>query len=277
MKKVLLNLTAILALLLLFSSAVSAQRGQRQASPKAGPFQAIEELSEELKLTPEQEQAIAELKAAYRAEFKGQRQQAKADRGARRAEIKALHEALLDDLGAVLTPEQTQVLEAHREAKREEMREARKRLREDMKAYHEKEVEPVLLQQRIKLEDKISDADKAKIAELRAEIRQQKKAYRGQRPRHLEGGAKADHPNREAVQALVEKYDAEITALFAEIETEREQWKADQKAILKEHRPDGGKSRKRRQGPEARPAREKARFLLMDPARIPQIENNIRE
>lgn len=277
MKKVLLNLTAILALLLLFSSVMSAQRGQRQASPKAGPFQAIEELSEELKLTPEQEQAVAELKTTYRAAFKGQRQRAQAGRQAQRAEMKALHDDLIEDLGEVLTPEQTQILEAHREAKRAEMQASRKSLRKAMKAYHEEEVEPVLLRQRVKLEEKISEADKAKIAELRAEIRQRKKANRGQGARPRPQGGKADHPNREAVKALVEKYDAEITALFAEIQTEREEWKAGQAALLKEHRPEGGKGRKHRQSLKARPDMQKARFLLMDPARVPQIEDNIRE
>lgn len=277
MKKVLLNATAVLALLILLASTVSAQRGQRQASPKGGPFQAIEELSEELKLTPEQEQAVAELKTTYRAAFKGQRQRAQAGREAQRAEMKALHDDLIEDLGEVLTPEQTQLLEAHREAKRAEMRASFKSLCKAMKAYYKEEVEPVLLRQRVKLEEKISEADKAKVAELRAEIRQRKKANRGQGARPRPQGGKADHPNREAVKALVEKYDAEITALFAEIQTEREEWKAGQATLLEEHRPEGGKGWKHRQSLKARPDVQKARFLLMDPSRVPQIEDNIRE
>ena len=37
--------------------------------------------------------------------------------------------------------------------------------------------------------------------------------------------------DRATMKALVDKYDSEITSLLDEIETEREQWKEDMKAI----------------------------------------------
>lgn len=81
-------------------------------------------------------------------------------------------------------------------------------------------------------------------------------------------------PNRKALSALVEKYNAEIEKLMKEIEPQRQQWEKDKKAMLNAHR---GEGKNRDEKPHrGKPGMKKARFLLLDVSMVPKIQDNIR-
>jgi len=256
MKKVFLNAGFLLAALFLTAGAVWAQPQSHHRGGNGSPFKAIEELKEELQLTPEQEKAIEELKQETRAAQKEARK-------VERTRKQSMRQSLKSELDAILTAEQTALLEAHHEAKKAEA----KAMRDEMRNYHKQNVAPVLLEQRKKLEAKISDADKATLARIRSE----RKASRPQK----DGGQKADSRlHKDELSALVQKYDEEINTLMEEIEPKREQWEKDIKAIAEANAPErkGKKGTKKGQH-RPNPGFQKVRFLLMDPANGPEIED----
>lgn len=259
MKKVMLNASLILLALFLSASAAWAQPHSHHHGSNGNPFRAIEELKEELQLTPEQEKAVEELQ-------KETRNAQKEARNAERTRKQSMHQSLKSELDAILTPAQTQILEAHHEAKKVEA----KAMRDEMRSYHEENVAPVLLEQRKKLDAKISDEDKAKLANIRAE----RKASRGQKSRGQKSGAR---PHKDDLSALVQKYDDEIDMLMEEIEPKQEQWKKDMKAIAEaNHQKRKGKKGMKKGVHRPNPGFQKARFLLMDPAKGPEFEGNDR-
>lgn len=151
-------------------------------------------------------------------------------------------------------------------------------LHKALEAYRTTHIEPVLRAQRAQLEPHLAEADKATIAALRQkheEHRGPKGPKRGAAPREAESPAQ-EH-GRAQVQALVEKYDAEITALLAAIAPQAEQWEKDIQAIHAEHRPEAPKQTRKRGGtrngtvaPPQAPGKaggmRKVQFLLMEPA-----------
>lgn len=261
-----LNAGLLLAALFLTTSIAMAQPQGRHHGPKGTPFKAIEALEEELSLTPAQKEAIEALREKTKSAHKEMRREGRAAREGHVERRSALHESLKNELDAILTPEQTQLLVAHRKAKVAEHRAAHEKMRKAMEAYHDENVKPILLQQRQKLEAKISKEDKAIIAKIRAERQElhQNKSKGRDRARSLGEEAKP-RPNREEVAALVEKYSADIESLMKEIEPQREQWKKDMKAIAEANRPEGnGRIGKARRLPKHN--FQKAHFLLMDTA-----------
>ncbi len=105
-------------------------------------------------------------------------------------------------------------------------------------AYREENIEPVLLRQRAKLEEKITQEDKATIAELRTFAEARKKERRENRadgttrPNRGEREPNAERPEEmETLKTLVEKYKGDIKTLMEEIAEERKQWEEDLKAI----------------------------------------------
>ncbi|WP_282777380.1 Spy/CpxP family protein refolding chaperone [Phaeodactylibacter xiamenensis] len=259
MKKVFLNAGFLLAALFLTAGAVWAQPQSHHRGGNGSPFKAIEELKEELQLTPEQEKAIEELK-------KETRNAQKEARNAERTRKQSMHQALKSELDAILTPAQTQILEAHHEAKKAEA----KAMRDEMREYHEQNVAPVLLEQRKKLELKISDEDKATLARIRTE-------RQGSRPHKADGHKAASRPNGDELSALVQKYDEEISMLMEEIKPKREQWEKDMKTMSEANRPERkGKQGMKKGAHRPKPDFQKVRFLLMDPAKGPEFDNNNR-
>lgn len=259
MKKVMLNASLLLLALFLSAGAAWAQPHGHHRGGNGNPFKAIEELKEELQLTPEQEKAIEELK-------KETRSAQKEARNAERARKQSKHQALKSELDAILTAEQTALLEAHHEAKKAEA----KAMRGAMREYQKQNVAPVLLEQRKKLETKISDEDKATLARIRSE----RKTPRGQKG---DGQKAGDRPHKDELSALVQKYDGEISKLMEEIEPKREQWEKDMKAIAEENGPEHkGKKGMKNGAHRSHPGFQKARFLLMDPAKGPEFDDNER-
>lgn len=297
MKAILIRGSLVLAALTFIAVSLSAQSRHRQHPPR--PFHAIELHKAELEITETQQAQLDELKASFQEEAKALHQE-DLEHDAKREAKHSLMKGLKADLADILTEEQTTQLKSLMKAKHKEHKARMKEARSDVKAYRDENIKPVMLAQRQKLEAKISAEDKKEIAQLREAVAQRKaerkaawKAAKakGERP---ERPARGEHPEREAIKQLVNKYDTEIEALFAEVEPQAKQWKEDMKFILEAHRPEGsefqgsksqgdkfqgdkfrsgnphghkGKGHKAKGGghPEGG-IFHKARFLLMDPA-----------
>lgn len=243
----------------LFLLTVTTQiNAQRMPMPHRTPLESV------VDLTDAQKAEIQKINGSYKEKFDALRQGEKAD--ANRDAMQQLRKEHQAAVSAVLTPEQRTKWEAfqtEQKAKMEQNRANReanhdkmKAAREEMKAYQEKNVQPVLQKQRAKLESKLSAEDKKLIAEFRAQRAQRHPGgfvpgQRGEMGRQFDGkrkrGDKApDQSKRPAPQndekraqlkALVNKYSADIDALYAEIATQENQWTQDRKAIMEKYAP----------------------------------------
>jgi hypothetical protein len=249
----------------------------------------VERLKSEINLTDEQVNQIESIQAKYKTELEKLRAEEGEDRMAKREAMKSLMKAQKEEISAVLTEEQKAALKAKKEQMRERFENVdHEAMRAEIKAYHKENVQPVMLAQRQKLEEKITAEDKATIAELRKVSAERRKMHEGRkhhkRGMHGEDGVKRERKPRpemegkegsfKQLKGLVEKYDADITALMEEIESERETWKAANKAIREKYmpKPEGevkkghghhGKKMKHRKHHSGMAG--KAHFLLMDP------------
>lgn len=257
MKKI-IKLLTILSVLMLTQSALQAQR----PGPRAHRGPALEHLAEELNITEEQKTELKAMHEAQMEKMKALRDQEFDSREAHREAMKALRDEQRTAMEKILTAEQLQKLEdlkAEKEEKRTEQRKERmeghKAMRAEMKTYHETEVLPVLKEQRAKLEAKLSAEDKATIAGLREKM-EARKAMREaaeprergqrQRPELSEEQKAAFKADREALKALVEKYDADIVSLLDEVKSEREGWREDMREIGEKYAPEKPEFREER-------------------------------
>lgn len=282
----------LLALLLSFSLTVSQVYAQRAPQPRRAPMESVLTLSETQKAD------IQKINESYRTKFDALRQGEKTE--ANRTAMQQLMKEREAAVAAVLTPAQRtqwETYQTEQKAKMEQNRanrdanhEKMKSAGEEMKAYREKNVEPVLLKQRAKLESKISAADKKLIAELRTQHEQRRKEgfdkrresrdKMGSKEKRGDKTTEGKRPEKDEkhtqMKALVEKYSADIDALYAEIATQENQWKQDQKAIWEKYAPkpseEGAKKMEaHKKHPDTEGAKDKMDFhkkmgfLLMNP------------
>jgi hypothetical protein len=251
-------------------------------------------LQKALDLSEEQMEMLEPILESTRQQMDALREQSQQAREERRAAAQQIMEAQKAQMADVLTEAQlakmatlqanhrpgSQNGRAHGPTGRRgaERSPGNQALRKALEAYRTTHIEPVLRAQRAQLEPHLAEADKATIAALRQkhdEHRGSKGPKRGAAPEGAEG-SEQEH-GRAQVQALVEKYDAEITALLTAITPQAEQWEKDILAIHAEHRHEAPKQARQRGGKRngavtPPPASGKAggmrkvQFLLMDPA-----------
>lgn len=241
----------------------------------------IEHLEKTIDLSDEQTTQLQLIVNDYQPRLEALKSQDFETREAKREALKAVHEDIKAEIDAVLTPEQIGQLEAikkERQEKRaqdkEKMKAKHKAIKAELEAYNNENVTPVLLVQRAKLEDKISEADKATIDELRVFF----EAKKQERAKMRENGERPARPDQkpaelEIMKALLEKYQDDIKMLMAEIEDQRGQWQEDMKEIKATYAEDTNrnqvrKARKKQQKPRRKRADQPkaAYFLLLDPA-----------
>lgn len=286
----------------LLAVSVQAQRGQRAGFPEL-----TDELKTELQLTDEQVTQLEALRTNTEAQAKALRETDFESPEDRRASMRQLHQETKAAVADILTTEQLARMRNMRDERRAERREAHqntdhKALRAELREYRKTNIHPVMQAQRQKLEESLTDEDKASLEEMRItlrEARQEAKAERQERRREMkkqaegedmrqERGRRRGHQGQHAqrgkqwkagheeefplLEGLAEKYDTEITELLAEIADQQEQWKADQKAIHEKYRPEERPERRQEQRADRREARQekqaqrqKIKFLLMDP------------
>ena len=235
----------LMGALFFLSTTLSAQphRGHR-----AGPFQALEQWKTELNLTEAQQAQLEALKPAFEKSLADLKDKEFDSPEAHKEAFHGLMQEYKTSIGQILTEEQKAMLEAKRAERREGRQDRMKKvdkkgLHQEMKAYRDQNIHPVMLQQRAKLEQKISAEDKALIAKLRNqfEANRQEMEQLKQNPGHsredfqaLREGHKEE---RAALKGLVEKYDKEIDALLTEVKGQQGQWHKDMQAIHEKYAP----------------------------------------
>lgn len=251
-------------------------------------FDRLMDMQSELQLTEGQMSRLGELKTAFDQDLQQYYESRKNQREVLQSQINEYKLKLAE----VLTEEQlakVKDMEAERHAQHKAKAHTGKiykeGLRQEMKAYHDQNIRPVMLQQRAKLEKKISAEDKALIAGLRAkfEANRQEKQKMKQNPNHSKEDFRAlresHEAGRETLKGLVEKYNEDIDALMAEVKDQQEQWNKDKRAIHEKYAPgkeEGGKGKgeKQKHQPGHHPGMgmhskgqemRKGHFLLLDP------------
>ena len=290
-----LNYVKLVSLALLIGTTLIAQH---QGPGKFGPRFDIEMMKTTLNLSEEQENQLQAIKEKYETEREALLETALEDRMEQRAAMQALMLAQKEEIEAVLTEEQLKIMEETRAAKREEMRNKwqnvdRKALRAALKEHHEKQVKPIMGEQRLKLEAKISAEDKASIAELRSLFGALKKGRDFKMMDHPKEGEtrrereqqrlekreafRAEHQEQfDQLKGLVQKYRPDIELLLEEVAAEMKEIEASRKEILEQYLPAGlekGRRHRHRNGNGERAGRHQefvlnkkyVGFLLMDP------------
>ena len=267
---------------------------QRKGGKK--DFAMIQKFKSELQLTAEQEQQLEELSIAFEKEVAEWRNKDFDSRDALIEAKKAMMQEYKAEWRNILTEEQNALLEQKMKERKKKGRKhfMSEEAKKEIGFYKKQNIEPVMKAQRAKLEAELSAEDKASIAELRTAFQAQKekmkalKQQEGERKMkkeafmELKKGMKTQH---EQLKALTEKYDQEISDLFAEIEEDAQKWKEDIHAIAKKYRNDV--KEKEREGERVRGRKgepkhgrrgygkkehrgfgknmKKGHFLLMDP------------
>lgn len=212
-------------------------------------FAMIQKFKSELQLTAEQEQQLEELSIAFEKEVAEWRNKDFDSRDALIEAKKAMMQEYKAEWRNILTEEQNALLEQKMKERKKKGRKhfMSEEAKKEIGFYKKQNIEPVMKAQRAKLEAELSAEDKASIAELRTAFQAQKekmkalKQQEGERKMkkeafmELKKGMKTQH---EQLKALTEKYDQEISDLFAEIEEDAQKWKEDIHAIAKKYRND---------------------------------------
>lgn len=220
---------------------------QRKGGKK--DFAMIQKFKSELQLTAEQEQQLEELSIAFEKEVAEWRNKDFDSRDALIEAKKAMMQEYKAEWRNILTEEQNALLEQKMKERKKKGRKhfMSEEAKKEIGFYKKQNIEPVMKAQRAKLETELSAEDKASIAELRTAFQAQKekmkalKQQEGERKMkkeafmELKKGMKTQH---EQLKALTEKYDQEISDLFAEIEEDAQKWKEDIHAIAKKYRND---------------------------------------
>lgn len=142
----------------------------------------------------------------------------------------------------------------------------RKAMRAELRAYQKTEIAPVMLAQRLELEENLGQEDQQSLTTIRATLKaaraaakaeyRKRKAEQGEQGKVREGRHHAkgahhrphhgqklhrleeNHPAEfTALKAMVDKYDTDITRLLEEVKPQQEEWKAAQKAIMERYLP----------------------------------------
>jgi len=258
----------------------------------------LEQMQEELDLTANQVEQLEALKVEMDKEKEALKSQEFEDHHARREAFHEMMESYKDQVDNILTEEQKNTLKEKRKerhkAHREQMEKVDKKgMRAALRQHQETKVKPVLLEQRAKLEAKISAEDKQALAELRtkfaakkAEMKAKRKEMKGkhkqmkkqgeraERPHHRHkqhGERMKNDPDHQALMALAEKYEEDIDALMQEIEPQHKQWQEEKKAIIEEYMPKDAEhpqwkaDKHHKNRIHGHRGMRKGHFLLMDP------------
>ncbi|MEL6865569.1 MAG: hypothetical protein AAFP19_14175, partial [Bacteroidota bacterium] len=157
-----------------------------------------------LDLSPEQKEQIKAIKRENLQEQQALRQE---QSDTYREELKALKQEEKEAIQALLTEKQKAQLDQIK-AEQKEARQAKKakisEMTKALKAHHREKVRPVLLVQRAKLEEQLSEEDKASIAALRTKMKSMKaQAKEEAKARKQDGRQKEDiAPSRSYRQAI---------------------------------------------------------------------------
>lgn len=273
---------ALLAMIFMITVAI-AQTSDRAHKHEERIARMTDRLAEELDLTAVQVEKVKALHEKFGARKKAMRDQAnEEDRTAKKAAMQQMRKDFDAEMKTILTDAQyAKFEELPKPGRRGHKGGKHRKHNKAAKAFHKEKVQPILLAQRLKLEDKISGEDKQTLAELRTVLKAEKEKRKAEREAHRENVEKGERPDKETrkarreqmkndpnrlkVKALVEKYQSEIEPLLAEVKPQikalKEEWKKNNDGKLKQR-----ESKKEGHSKHERHLKKKyAHFLLMDP------------
>jgi len=231
----------------------------------------LEKLSEELELDDNQKKEIKELykiaresrKADRRSQRNNHSKLSEEERASYKVSMKQAINQLNSEIMTILNEEQRLKYENIIEEQEENMKEREIKI-EKLRTYREENIKPVLLEQRLKLENEISLEDKALIADLRSRLnpRSLKRKIR-KRNRGFKKHSKMTQEDREAIKSLVERYKKDIDVLHEEIADKKVEWESYMKS-LRPKKVDDNRNERREKGKLKNSTRRFASFLLMD-------------
>ncbi|HHG85146.1 MAG TPA: T9SS type A sorting domain-containing protein [Bacteroidetes bacterium] len=288
------RITILSLVLFFFGLQIALAQPQHHRNPQQRAARHLEKMTEELDLTAvqiNQVQAIHEkygpkMNDLFEAGTAGEMDHAK---------MKALHQAQQKEVKAILSPEQQAKMETlHRKHGRhpgEMGPESHLSMHgpgnPEMRAYMQAHVMPVIKAQRNKLEAKLTNADKASIAQMRTELQRLRPAHKaaqksrkalrksGEKPTAIQiSQRKALREQRQSIldkaAIIADKYQTEIDALHQEIKPQAETWHREMHALMQQH--SEGKAhpescKKACHGPKDKihHKMKTSHFLLMDP------------
>ncbi len=293
--------TALFCLFIIGAQTLSAQHHRHHGHmPPPLTGEHLEELKAQLNLSDIQVRSLETIHENYKTKMDALKDQEDMDPADKREAMHDLMKAQRAEVEQIFTAEQKQQLTTLRKERRQEHREMmskidREGLRKEVKAYRTKNMLPVMIEQRKKLEPQIAAADKATLDELSAKFKERhaerkKEGVERQRRNRMKGmhegeGRHGQHrarhgapEDRATIKALVDKYDSQITALLEEIKPQAEQWEEDLKAIHEKYLraaaidPDEHKGSHKGYFKERRKEMHKGRFLLLNPEMLEEGE-----
>jgi hypothetical protein len=221
------NSISTLSILLFFSLSLFAQDAPERNRVKRNMI----DIPTELNLTEDQTVQLKELKEKQKLALQQIFQNEELDKDQKKIAIEKQKTQMKESMAQFLNPEQMAQLE-EMQAQRSEMRlqkrkefaekrkeraakmkvkkEERQLKREEIKAYHKENIEPVLLEQRKKLESQLSGEDKQKIEDIRTKrkaVKHEMKERKIERKEKMKGRKKEMKARKEEMKDRKEKME----------------------------------------------------------------------
>lgn len=227
------------------------------------------DMLKELDLSTEQQAAIKAIRKDTHTQMEALREKSD-DRAANREAAQSIREKSKTAVLQVLTPAQRTALEEKQKARKEAWEKVdKKAMSAEIKAYREREIQPVMRASRGQLDQFISAEDQQEIDRLRGVFASKPKRA-GKDGGHRRGGAEKDKAagdndrtaNHEAanqwradhaadiasLEQLTEKYGTELKRVQQVLEGRRETWNREMAEIKAKYLPEGASPR----GPKGR-------------------------
>lgn len=267
-----------------------------QPDPAARQEKMLARMQESLDLSDEQTTQVKQLQDKYFEKFIALRQDETLSQDEKRSQFKTLRKTQEEELKSILNEDQWaqyQSFQAERRGRRGQGRmnrraqlskEDRKALSKEMKAYYQNNIQPVILEQRAKLEADLDANSKATIQEARVGIKalvqekkEARKALKGQEPETRREAMMAIRKEfkegykvyAEDLKAIASQYESNIANLYTEIADQEATWKTDMQAITEKYIPAENRPKNPRKGfrggKGTKPLRSPIKFLLLDP------------
>ena len=278
------RLSSVLVLLLAVISISWAQPADHQHKRANHRPLSPEKLEHLLDLNDEQQTKLQILHEETQTAMRNLRQQEFASEDSRRARAQEILDNHRLQMESILNDEQLAKLQYVQKVKQandnpKERKPENEERKAAIEAYRVQYIQPVMLEQRAKLEAYISEADKNTIDELR---RQRPTPDSRKQKEHPTAEQKvAMRENRVIYKALLESYGDDIRKLLEEIEPQAQKWQSDIQAIAEQYAPESNspkatnKPKQRFQSDSKKERTNHAKamhFLLMDPSDESAIE-----
>ncbi len=238
------------------------RQGPRPTDQRSGPgrFGNFAAVADSLDLTDDQRTAFAALTEQLRTDMRSLRGSSDGDREQTRANGKALMQAYIESVEALLTPDQAERLDAlqagrgdlraDRDGRRDSLRTAMRTRQAELKPMYRElsqlrreRIAPVMAELRSDFDRELTDAERTDIATLREAMQVEREAAKAKRSGSDKEAFKAEmrasrerfaaeHSSEiEAVKAIAERRQMELAEVRERLKTSEQKWSSEADAI----------------------------------------------